>query len=122
MVGAVCCRVEQCDNSSRLYIVTLGCLPNYRRLGIGSAMLQHVLNFATTEAAGSFDAIYLHVHVDNHEAIDFYRKFQFEIAETKPNYYRRMAKPDAYILIKNLKKQIHPNENAVSGDCNSERR
>ncbi|KAK2109288.1 N-alpha-acetyltransferase 50 [Saguinus oedipus] len=35
-------------------------------------------------------------------AIDFYRKFGFEIIETK-NYYKRIEPADAHVLQKNLK-------------------
>ena len=57
VVGAVCCRIDTTDNQRRLYIMTLGCLSPYRRLGIGTVMFQHILNFV--EADGNFDSIFL---------------------------------------------------------------
>ena len=57
LVGAVCCRVDTSDAQRRLYIMTLGCLFPYRRLGIGSVMVNHILNFV--EQDGNFDSIFL---------------------------------------------------------------
>lgn len=57
VVGAVCCRVETFENQRRLYIMTLGCLSPYRRLGIGSVMVNHILNFV--ELDGNIDSIFL---------------------------------------------------------------
>ena len=36
MVGGVCCRVETEGEKHRMYIMTLGCLAPYRRLGVGT--------------------------------------------------------------------------------------
>uniref|UniRef100_A0A146LIA0 N-terminal methionine N(alpha)-acetyltransferase NatE n=1 Tax=Lygus hesperus TaxID=30085 RepID=A0A146LIA0_LYGHE len=104
VVGAVCCRVDTSENSRRLYIMTLGCLFPYRRLGVGTTMLEHVLNHV--EKDGNYDNIYLHVQVNNTSAIDFYKKFGFEIHETKKHYYKRIEPADAHVLQKNLRPAI----------------
>ena len=57
VVGAVCCRIDTVENQRKLYIMTLGCLAPYRRLGIGSVMLKHVLQYVEND--GNFDSIYL---------------------------------------------------------------
>jgi len=61
----------------------------------------------TLEAAQSDPNIveaYLHVQTSNEEAIRFYQRAGFELAETLPGYYRknRLRPPDAYILRKRL--------------------
>ncbi|XP_040126288.2 N-alpha-acetyltransferase 50 isoform X2 [Ictidomys tridecemlineatus] len=72
-VGAVCCRVDHSQNQKRLYIMTLGCLAPYRRLGIGTKMLNHVLNIC--EKDGTFDNIYLAFHnLDENICIKYLRK------------------------------------------------
>ncbi|XP_049964042.1 probable N-acetyltransferase san [Schistocerca serialis cubense] len=81
VVGAVCCRIDTSENLCHLYIMTLGCLYHYRRLGIGTKMVEHVLNYV--EKDRNFDSIFLHVQVNNEGAIEFYKKFGFEIVETK---------------------------------------
>ncbi|XP_013173084.1 PREDICTED: probable N-acetyltransferase san [Papilio xuthus] len=101
VVGAVCCRIDTTENSRRLYIMTLGCLYPYRRLGIGTLMVEHVLKYV--EQDGNFDSIFLHVQVNNEGAIDFYKKFGFEIVETKEHYYKRIEPADAHVLQKTIR-------------------
>ena len=108
VVGAVCCRVDTSNtgkkvrergccqhpglstsspnNQFQLYIMTLGCLAPYRRLGIGTKMLEHVLNVVKED--GNFTSIFLHVQINNESAIEFYKKFGFNIVETKEQYYK----------------------------------
>lgn len=116
VVGAVCCRIDTSDNARRLYIMTLGCLAPYRRLGIGTKMVEHVLNFVTKD--GNFDSIFLHVQVNNESAIEFYKKFGFEVVETKQHYYKRIEPADAHVLQKTLRitmnKEILTNGEAAS--------
>ncbi|XP_065159480.1 probable N-acetyltransferase san [Atheta coriaria] len=102
VVGAVCCRIDTVEKSRKLYIMTLGCLYPYRRLGIGTMMVEHVLKYV--EEDGNFDSIFLHVQISNEGAIDFYKKFGFEIVETKQHYYKRIEPADAHVLQKNLRK------------------
>ena len=66
--------------------MTLGCLAPYRRLGIGTKMLEHVLNVVKED--GSFSSIFLHVQINNTSAIEFYKRFGFNIVETKEQYYK----------------------------------
>ena len=70
----------------QLYIMTLGCLAPYRRLGIGTKMLEHVLKVVQED--GNFASIFLHVQINNQSAIEFYKKFGFNIVETKEQYYK----------------------------------
>ncbi|KAG9509031.1 putative N-acetyltransferase san, partial [Fragariocoptes setiger] len=101
VVGGVCCRIEVTDNIRRLYILTLGCLATYRRLGIGTKLLQHILNYV--ERDGNIDNIYLHVQISNTGALEFYKRFGFEIKETKQDYYKRIEPAHAHVLQKQIK-------------------
>lgn len=122
VVGAVCSRVDTTDNMRRLYIMTLGCLYPYRRLGIGSVMVRHILNYVEND--GNFDSIFLHVKVDNEGAIEFYKKFGFEIVETKQHYYKRIEPADAHVLQKTLTRrgnqgpQQQQQQNGIAGGNN----
>lgn len=88
--------------------MTLGCLAPYRKRGIGAKMLEHVLNYV--EKDGDFHSIFLHVQVNNQSAIDFYKKFGFEIVETKEQYYKRIEPADAHVLMKLLRPQNNLSE------------
>ncbi|KAL1767012.1 N-alpha-acetyltransferase 50 isoform X1, partial [Sigmodon hispidus] len=112
-VGTVCGKVDHSQNQKRLYIMTLGCLAPYQRLRIGTKMLNHILNIC--EKDDSFDNIYLHVQISNESATDFYRKFGFEIIETKKNY-KRIESADAHVLQKNLKVPSGPNAETQKTD------
>lgn len=65
-VGAVCARVESISDDpenpiKKLYIMTLNVLPSYRRRGIASKLLDHILKVAKLES--DIIEIYLHVQV-----------------------------------------------------------
>lgn len=104
IVGAVCCRIEKASDTGaqQMYIMTLGCLAAYRNLGIGSTMLRHVL--AIARARPELTCIYLHVQTSNGDAVAFYKKFGFEIVETKEAYYKKIEPAAAHILRYDLTK------------------
>ncbi|KJE95177.1 Nat13 protein [Capsaspora owczarzaki ATCC 30864] len=99
MVGAVCCRIE--PEQKRLYIMTLGCLAPYRRLGLGALMLQHVLK-ECDHHLNTVESVYLHVQVGNEDALAFYKKFGFVVTETLDQYYKRIEPAGAHVLVKRL--------------------
>merc|ERR1712012_1469630 len=109
VVGGVCCRVDTSAVGKKLYIMTLGCLAPYRRLGIGTKMLEHVLDIV--EKDGNFDSVVLHVQVSNEGALQFYKNFGFEIVETKEAYYKRIEPADAHVLEKKIDKHSVNGEN-----------
>lgn len=52
--------------------------------------------------------------MNNQSAIEFYKKFGFEIVETKQQYYKRIEPADAHVLEKNLKKHSNNGEVVTS--------
>eukprot|EP01147_Barroeca_monosierra_P003639 gene3639-6217_t len=110
VVGAVCCRHE----NNKIYIMTLGCLAPYRRLGLGRMMLEHVLRMAKKKKN---DSVFLHVHVENEEAIAFYKSFGFDITKTIQGYYKKLSPGDAHVLTKTVllsKPAIGSSENSLN--------
>ena len=101
-VGAVCCREdlnEKNKPNGKLYIMTLGVLSPYRRLGIGRQLLNYVLTELAPKRPG-IHSIYLHVHIENLAAIEFYKMAGFEVTERLENYYSKLTPSDCFILTK----------------------
>ncbi|KAF9114346.1 N-alpha-acetyltransferase 50 [Mortierella sp. AM989] len=105
-VGAVCCRKEPIagSTSQNLYIATLGVLAPYRRLGLGSKLLAHIMENAELPSSSDpkIAKVYLHVQTNNEEALEFYKKHGFQVAETIKDYYPQFEVKDAYRLEKVL--------------------
>ncbi|KAL3689301.1 hypothetical protein R1sor_015610 [Riccia sorocarpa] len=68
-----------------IYILTLGVIKQYRNLGIASALIGEVIEYATSLA--SCRAVYLHVISYNHSAIYFYKKNSFQCLRKLRNFY-----------------------------------
>jgi ribosomal protein S18 acetylase RimI-like enzyme len=94
---SLCLPIEKTP-SYRVYIMTLGVLAPYRRLGIGSILLRYILDQCMKDE--SIKYIYLHVQANNKDALKFYEKFGFQIIHMIPDYYRNIQPSDAYELRK----------------------
>ncbi|XP_042373674.1 N-alpha-acetyltransferase 50-like [Zingiber officinale] len=67
-VGSIACRLEKKEGGAvSIYIMILGVWAPYRRLGIGTKLLKHVLNLS--EKQNNISDIYLHVLTNNEDAI-----------------------------------------------------
>ena len=53
-------------------------------------------------------SIFLHVQINNEEAIAFYKSFGFHIIKEVEKYYSRITPSNAYILEKQLDVQTKP--------------
>lgn len=102
VVGAICCRIEEDEatKTKKLYIMTLSILSAYRRRGIGTKLLNYVLENVKNHP--ELTEIYLHVQTSNESALLFYDSHGFERGEVLLNYYKRIDPPDCYILKKSL--------------------
>lgn len=65
--------------------------------GAGTKLLNHVLDLCAKQ---NVTDIYLHVHTINEEAINFYKKFGFEVTDKISNYYTNITPPDCFVLTK----------------------
>jgi ribosomal-protein-alanine N-acetyltransferase len=78
-------------------IVSIAVLPEFRRKGIGSRLMEESLNFLSKKV----DYVELQVGVSNKEAIGLYRRLGFEEVGFVPNYY--LNGEDALIMSKDIK-------------------
>lgn len=60
-------------------------------------LLNHILNLSAKQ---NVSEIYLHVHTINEDALNFYKKFGFEVTDKIQNYYTNITPPDCFVLTK----------------------
>lgn len=87
----------------KLYVLTLGVLEPYRRLGLGSRMVDYILKKAAEQP--DVKEVYLHVQTGNDAAFAFYRKHGFEQAGSVPDYYKNITPTEAIIFRKLVNQQ-----------------
>ncbi|KAL7078483.1 hypothetical protein ACQ4LE_002505 [Meloidogyne hapla] len=71
-----------------IYILSLAVTENYKRRGLATILLKHLMNIINSIQQFPPKMIFLHVLCDNHPAISFYRKNGFYHHATIPNYYQ----------------------------------
>lgn len=76
-------------------------LAPYRGMGVGTRLVQRCLSILQSSLPEVNEA-YLHVQSNNDDAIQFYKRFGFEVGEVIENYYARIEPPHAVILKKKL--------------------
>ncbi|CCW64025.1 unnamed protein product [Phytomonas sp. EM1] len=99
LVGDMTCRLELTDteNEYRLYIMTIAVLKPYRNMGIGSRLLEAVLDNARRETQYRIVEVTLHMQVGS-SARSFYEKFGFEVVKEVKDYYIDLDERDALLM------------------------
>lgn len=99
----------------RLYITTLSVLPAYQNGQIGTTLLTEVLKVADAQYA-DLTEVYVHVHVGNTRAIEFYKRYGFEQAGEVAGYYKNdvVTPPDALVLVRKI---VAPAEPAAEAEA-----
>ncbi|KAJ2746243.1 hypothetical protein GGI20_001523 [Coemansia sp. BCRC 34301] len=109
-VGTIACRKQPLGFASgpvvmqngsgpemlEVYMMTLGVLAPYRRLGVGRQLLQHAIEYARKDAM--VKKMVLHVQIDNDDALRFYHKHGFSTIRMVERYYKAIEPPHAYLL------------------------
>ena len=108
VLGAVCCRIENMEDGlkgKRVYIMTLCVEAPYRGRGIGTQLIESVLD--SCDRLGDIREVALHVQISNKDAIRFYTdRFEFIQGPMVENYYQRIDPPHCYLLYRKL----HPKD------------
>lgn len=100
LVGAISCK-EDIDKDTEehvCYIMTITVLPAYKRYGIGSQMLEQVIEDCVTKR--KVKKMRLHVQAGNDAALQFYKKHGFEVKEELKGYYTELDPSDCFLLEK----------------------
>ena len=92
------CQFQKC-----IYIMTIGVLDEFRKMNIGSNLLNYIYNNAL-EIDGCI-GVYLHVIYYNEAAIKFYQKIKFKKVNKIDNYYCFNGKYyDSYVFFRIISK------------------
>ncbi len=83
VVVGYCLGINSQSNSSQAWVVSIAVHPKFRKIGIGTKLLQAVIKVIEKNA----EVILLTVRPSNKMAIRFYQKHHFKISSNLPNLY-----------------------------------
>ena len=99
LVGAISCKEDIDDSGEHVcYIMTITVLKPYRRYGIGTQLLEKAQEECMRQR--NVKRMRLHMQFGNDQALAFYKKAGFEIAETLEDYYTDLTPSGCYVLEK----------------------
>jgi len=98
--GKLCGYILAEYDGSFLHILSFGVYPEYRKNGMGSALINELEKIAKINK--EVKALSLNVHAGNNNAIAFYEKYGFKKVNKLVNYYhgslKNVSTQDAYRL------------------------
>lgn len=86
------------DYVRRGHVISIAVLPEYRRRGIGKALM--IEGMRRMKELYKAEEVILEVRVSNTPAIELYRKLGFKVVRIIPRYYRDGE--DAYLMAREL--------------------
>ncbi|QSZ34860.1 hypothetical protein DSL72_007719 [Monilinia vaccinii-corymbosi] len=120
VIGSLICRVDPSPPSSpnpqppantySIYLQSLTLLSPYRTLGLATALLNSVIETATSSRIPmgvKIEGLYAHVWIENQEALEWYIKRGFEKGELIEGYYRRLRPQGAWVFRRRFSVQDH---------------
>jgi ribosomal protein S18 acetylase RimI-like enzyme len=112
LIGGLVTRIEPspgANGTSTLYIQSLALLSPYRRYGLATAALDHIISGVIAHPlAEPITSLYAHVWTENEDGLEWYKKRGFTITEPVVHGYYRRLKPDtAWILRRTLGPSDH---------------
>ncbi len=92
--GVICVENQFGDG----YLHNIAVKPDYRRQGVGEALISHASAFIKLCGANK---MFLEVRVSNNNAINLYKKYGFEIISVRRGFYND-PNEDAYTMVLEL--------------------
>ena len=88
------------NSINEAHILNIGIDPLWQRIGIGSKLLNYLINLSNETLDTISNKIFLEVHKDNIPAINLYKKFNFVEIGIRKNYYNtKNGRQDAVVLV-----------------------